>query len=134
MLYNLFYNLKNETGGAVANTLRPLSAKLYLFFLVMFNIVNWSAVYLISERASGQLLVLHYNVDFGPDWMGQASQLYVMPIIGTIFLALNLLLVLTLYRRSDIRVLSHFLLGGALVVNFFLVVALGPIYLINFVY
>ncbi|MFW5888661.1 MAG: hypothetical protein ACOCVY_03020 [Patescibacteria group bacterium] len=105
-----------------------------MFFLLVVNIAQWLVVYLIFDRASEQLLVLHYNVDFGPDRMGQASQLYIMPAIGTAVLFLNVLLLLFFYRRGDIRALSRFLLGAALAVNIFILMALGPIYLINFVY
>jgi hypothetical protein len=131
---NLIHNIKSNVAGAIRNVFRPLFVKVYFFILLAMNAVVWLSVYYISDRASGQLSVLHYNVDFGPDWMGRASQLYIMPVIGVAVLITNLFLLLMFYRRNDLRVLSHFLLGTALVVNFFLLMALGPIYLINFVY
>lgn len=130
----MIHNIKRNTAEAITNIFRPLSVKIYLFFLVVINAALWLSVYYIFNRASEQLLVLHYNVDFGPDWMGRASQLYIMPTIGTAVLITNLLLLLIFYRRGDIKTISHFLLGAALTVNFFLLAALGPIYLINFVY
>ena len=132
--YNFLYICKDGIVRSAVNIGGLLCVKIYLSLSAIFNAMMWLSVYYISTRTGDGLVVLHYNVDFGVDLMGNVERLYIMPGIGSGVLLINVLLLLFLYERSDIGFLSHFLLGSALIVNIVLLVSLGPIYLVNFVY
>tara|TARA_Y100000031_G_C8180467_1_gene366205 strand:+ start:458 stop:814 length:357 start_codon:yes stop_codon:yes gene_type:complete len=55
-------------------------------------------------RPTDELLVLHYTIHFGVDYIGKWSEVFVVPLIGLLFLLVNSALSWWFYRR--IRVLS----------------------------
>ena len=132
--YNFLYICKDRVVASVSSVIGLISVRIYLPLLVAINALTWITVYYITSRSNEELVVLHYNVDFGVDLMGSVERLYIMPGAGLFVLAVNIVLLLLLHRRRDIRFLAHFLLAPALIVNIILFISLGPIYLVNFVY
>lgn len=132
--YNFLYSRKNAFRGAVKDVAGLLSFKIYTPLILLVNIGTWSGVYFITDKMSEELAVLHYNVDFGVDKIGNASELYIMPAVGLAVFLVNSMLLFFLHRHRDIKFLSHFLWGTSLATNAIILIALGPVYLINFVY
>ncbi|MBI3256022.1 MAG: hypothetical protein HYZ63_03570 [Candidatus Andersenbacteria bacterium] len=63
------------------------------------NISAWLvAIYLFPKDRSAA--ILHYNTSVGIDFIGEGSQIQVIPLIGTALLVANVLLALLLRRVS----------------------------------
>ena len=84
-------------------------------------------------------MILHYNVDFGIDLIGNVRQIYIIPLIGLVIVLFNLILLSFAYRkniaperRDADKFLANLLLGSALFANFILLFSVASIYLINF--
>ena len=73
---------------------------------------------------------LHYNIYFGIDLLGPWYQIFLLPILGLIFLLINFLFGMAVYRRE--LILSYFLAGTSSFVQIIFVLAATFITLINF--
>lgn len=104
--------------------------RLYFIFILGSILFNWLVVYIINANLPENLAVLHYNIDFGVDLIGESRQLYTIPLLGTIFFVANLI-PLSLSFKKD-KFLSHIILTSTLIVNLILSISLGAIYLFNF--
>lgn len=118
-LYNFFHNwlfkpyLRNYT--------------LVIFF---FSTLNWLLAWRTSQMSGGQQLILHYNIKFGADRIGDPSNLYFLPAIGLAAYLLNL--IAANLQKSENNFLGHILLYSSLIFNLLILSALFSIYLINF--
>ncbi len=70
-------------------------------------------------------LALHFDAQGQVDRIGQRSELFVLPVIGLLVLAVNLLLGFLLYRRE--RVGAYLVWGSAAAVHVLLWLALGQL-------
>jgi len=107
-----------------------LSAVL-LAVALFFNILAWVGSYFLNNLIGPDLAVLHYNVVFGIDLVGDAGQLYLTPLLGLVVLIINFLLGALLKDNRD-RLIAMMLLSVALLVNIFCLIALYFSYIINF--
>jgi hypothetical protein len=130
--YEFFYSFRQKFSEGASYLLSFLFVRLYFIILLGLNLLIWISVYLINSGVSQDLIVLHYNVDFGVDLIGGVKRLFIIPILSLIVILINEILLFAFYRRKDFKFLAHLLLGGSLLVNLFLLIALGAIYLINF--
>ena len=130
--YDSLYLLRQRLFGAISYLSSYFFIRLYFIVLLGLNLFSWLVVYLININVSQDLVVLHYNVDFGVDLIGSVKRVYIIPFLGLIVILVNLILVLAFSRGRDFKFFSHLLLAASLVVNLFLLIALGSIYLINF--
>ncbi len=66
---------------------------------VIMNAANW---FLIVRKVgpTEELVYLHYNIYFGVDLIGRWYQLYIMPFIGTLIIALNAYIGFILFKRE----------------------------------
>ncbi len=107
-------------------------ARIYLILILFFNFLSWILVGFINYKAQGNLLILHYDVDFGVDLLGLASKLYIIPLLGLIFFLLNSVLLSVFLNFSEFKFLAHLILAATLLINLLLFASLGPVYLVNF--
>lgn len=107
-------------------------AKLYGVLLVLINILNWAAVFYIDKKITDEEIALHYNVDFGIDYYGDISNLYIIPLLGMIFILFNIIMLGLLVQQKDKPFLLHLLLGTALVSNLILLMSIVALFLVNF--
>ena len=84
---------------------------------------------LIFIRQSDVPIVLHYNVDWGVDYLSEVKSVFILPLVGLFILLFNNLLAIRLWSRSAI--LSYFLASTALVCQIFLALAGIALYIIN---
>lgn len=95
------------------------------------NAALWAASIFLARALGDGLAVLHYNVVFGIDLIGNSSQMYIMPLVALGIIVLNgVLASYFLYRRERVAVII--LNFAALVCNFYALVALYFSYLANF--
>jgi len=98
---------------------------------ILINILSWVGVYFLVKAIGTNLAVLHYNVVFGVDLVGDANQFYNLPLFGLIIIILNLLLAALLNKINE-RLVSFIFLTLAMIINIFCLLALYFSYIINF--
>jgi hypothetical protein len=76
---------------------------------------------LVTFFPNGENVPLHYNVNFGIDFIGASSQIYALPLVGLVLLMVNSFVGVWVWRRD--RVLSYFIGTGTLMVAVIVVVA-----------
>ena len=136
MLYSKFYErwyskrikLANMTGEFFS--FRP--NRVYLALTVLLQGLSWWLSYYIFKHLTGDLLVLHYNVDFGIDWVGDQSLIFYFPITGLLLLLLSVGLLFSFGPGRHFRIESHYLMAGVVLANTGMLTALVLVYLINF--
>ena len=102
------------------------------FSLVLGALVNlgmWIAVWRIVEPAS-RPIILHYNVYFGVDSIGDWRNVFLMPALAAAIFLVNAVLSRFFYYKE--RLASYLFAGMALLVQLLMAVGLGSIILINF--
>jgi hypothetical protein len=130
--YEHFYNWKKNLSLAFKALWHFRPSRFYLsFFVILQGIAWWQAIY-IFRHLSGNILVLHYNVNFGIDLVGNPSQIFFYPLYGLGIFLINLIIAMLSHRRFDFHTFVHLLLATALLFALFLNLALMFIYLINF--
>lgn len=106
--------------------------RVYLVFLISVNLSTWIFARYIDSNIDEKMIALHYSVDFGIDYYGNTSKIYVIPFLGLFIIVINSLLFNSISVYKDRRFLSHLLLSSAMVVNLILLASITMIYLINF--
>ena len=99
---------------------------------LLFQISAWWQAIFIYKHLSGQLLILHYNIDFGIDLVGEPWHIFLYPLYGLGIFLLNWTVSAFLHRRQYFRLFANLLLTAALLFGLFVSLALMFIYLINF--
>jgi hypothetical protein len=136
MSYSSFYARLHaggqKTGAALGAVIRFYPSRFYFAAIIFWQILAWLQAGYIFRNLTGDLLVLHYNVDFGVDLVGDPSRIFLYPLFGLIAWFAALILTALCYRQSSFKAIAHLLLGGAAVFGFFLSLALLSVYLINF--
>lgn len=84
------------------------------------------------SRINQDIAILHYNVDFGIDLIGNKKSFFVIPLLGLIFIILDKVVLLFLLKKNDFKFLAYFLLSFLLLLHIFLALAQYSIYSINF--
>jgi len=107
---------KNITNRLLIGSSLVLNIGLFLFFYFFIKQNNIP-------------IVLHYNVNWGVDYLGEVKSVFTLPIVGMIIFLLNGVLALKLWGEN--RTLSYFLTATTFLVQFFLVVSGIALYLIN---
>ena len=94
------------------------------------NLVDWGVLaYFI--RPVDFPIILHYNVYFGVDILGNWWEVYLLPGVGTFFWIINVILSYSFYRLKE-RIAAYLFLLGAFVIQIGLMIAIGSIIKINF--
>ncbi len=106
--------------------------KIYLFILILANFFLWIIAYNIFNRVSQDLIVLHYNVDFGVNLIGSVKTIFTIPLLGLMIIIFNFFIVLFFQHSKYFKFLSHLLLAPAIMAHLFLLASLASIYLVNF--
>ena len=94
------------------------------------NLANWIGL-AVFVKPVDYPIILHYNVYFGVDMLGDWRQVFILPGIGLLFFIANFYLSLYFYRRKE-RIASYLLLMATLMVQLSLVVASASLIIINY--
>lgn len=106
--------------------------KITLILSVLFNLINWGLIYYRFTRfLAGQeeSMILHYNIYFGIDKIGNWTSIYYLPLIGIAILLVNLLGGYLLYHKD--KLISYFFLSTALLAQILLILATFFIIVVN---
>lgn len=86
----------------------------------LLNLAAWA--YLgFSIRPTEELLILHYTIHFGIDFLGRWLSVFMVPLIGFLFGAMNTVILWWFWQRM--RVLSYVAIATTVVIQ----VALGGV-------
>ena len=129
-ILDFLYLSKSQAFDTLSDFFAPFYIKVYLAILIFLNLLNWVFVYYINKVVSQDLVVLHYNVNFGVNLIGSAGKIYTIPFLGLAFIILNVVLV-TNIRKQD-KFINHLLFFSLILANLFLLAATMSVYLVNF--
>lgn len=90
---------------------------------------NWAGL-IIFIHPVDLPIVLHYNVFFGVDLIGDWRQVFLLPAMGDIFFIINFVLAYIFYDRKE-RIASYLFLLASLFVQFGVAIAATSIILMN---
>lgn len=97
---------------------------------IILNAINWGLIaYFI--RPVDFLIVLHYNVYFGVDVIGDWWQVYLLPLIGLIILIANTILGYMFYQKKE-RLAAHLLMLATFIVQIGVTVGVAGLLAINY--
>lgn len=135
-----------EKSGKNRNFFSGLKSKFRLFFVqdyfrsyiviwlivlsFMSNFANWISIKIFIKPVNFPI-ILHYNVYFGVDMVGNRDRAYILPAIGLFLLLVNLLLSIYFYKRGE-RIASYLLLMAGLMSQLSLIIASVGIVVINY--
>lgn len=94
------------------------------------NLTDWSILGIWIKPVDFPI-ILHYNVYFGVDSVGDYRQAYLLPAIGLILFLINLVLALYFYKQKE-RIASYILLMAMLMIQLSLIIASVSVILINY--
>ncbi len=116
-------------GASVSEIFNSWQLRIALIVNLVLNLSLWVIALRINQIVSQQLVVLHYNVDFGVNYIGSVKMLYIIPLMSLIILVLNISVMAVL--RKEIY-FYYLLVSVSIICTLFLHVAIGTIYLVNF--
>lgn len=88
-------------------------------------------ILLFFVRSQQSIVIVHYNVYFGIDLIGDWGQIFIVPFIALIFTIVNTLLAQWFYGQKE-RIASYVLLLASLLVSMSSILACASIALINY--
>lgn len=131
-IYHDFYAFRDKFFYVSSEIFSVIQIKVYLSLALLLNICLWFFSWLFYRQVKEDLIILHYNVDFGVDLIGEPRNIFIIPLLGFFAIIFNFSLLFIFAKRSDFKMLSQLILIVSVLANIFLALSLGPIYLINF--
>ncbi len=97
---------------------------------IFVNLANWGFIaYFI--RPVDFPIILHYNIYFGVDVIGDWRQIYFLPAIGLLILSVNTVLGYLFYKQKE-RIAAHLLLLATFIVQVGVSIAVASLLIINY--
>jgi hypothetical protein len=97
---------------------------------IILNLVNWLLLWRFIKPIDSSI-ILHYNVYFGVDMIGNWKAAFILPGIGLMLFFINYLLAFYFYMKLE-RIACHILLMASLMVQMSLLIASLSVILINY--
>ncbi|KKP79642.1 MAG: hypothetical protein A2271_03285 [Candidatus Moranbacteria bacterium RIFOXYA12_FULL_35_19] len=101
-----------------------------LLFNFLANLSNWISLAIFINKA-GNNIILHYNVYFGVDNLGNWKQAFWLPAIGSFLFLINLYLAFFFYKSQE-RIASYVLLLASFMIQINLIIGGIGVILINY--
>lgn len=95
---------------------------------ILVNLAAWILVLFFLEKGKFNI-ILHYNVLFGVDFKGKPEQAFIIPLISLVIFFLNAIITKFVFKKE--KFIAYLLLSISLVCQFFAVIAIIAIILIN---
>ncbi len=130
--YARAYTAFQNSLDSLATLWQTPPVRIYLISIGLLQALVWWQAINIYQKVSGNLLILHYNIDFGVDLIGAPPKIFYYPLASLLLALLNIALATTFINRKYFRPLMHMLLLAAAVFTIFLSLALLTIYTVNF--
>lgn len=131
-IINFYYLAKQIVKEQLSFALSDLFVKIYLIIAFLLNILIWvGAKYIVATIGADQI-ALHYSVGFGIDYYGDAGRIYIIPLLGLLFIFMNFILYIIVDKYKDKNFIAHILFSSTVVTNTILLMSMLSIYIINF--
>ncbi|MCK9379213.1 MAG: hypothetical protein M0P97_03690 [Candidatus Moranbacteria bacterium] len=101
-----------------------------LLAILILNLASFIILTIFIEKSSSPV-ILHYNVYFGVDLIGDWWQIYIMPAMGLFFALVNLFLALYFYGQKE-RIASYCLMLASFIIEAGILISSILIALINY--
>jgi hypothetical protein len=123
--------MRDLFGGFTSLIFKDGFFQIVVGFSALINIGIWAFLYLEFSPFgnSEDVLPLHYNIYFGVDLVGAWSRIFVLPLVGAIFIVVNFLIADIIYLRD--KVIGYFLAGTGLFIQILLFGAVFMVAMIN---
>jgi len=81
---------------------RDLWIRVCTVFAIIFHLAIWLLIFLKIMPISRDLefLSLHYNIYFGVDLVGPWYDVFIIPVLGLVFMLLNIFLIFFFYKKE----------------------------------
>ena len=86
----------------------------------LLNIIHWLILY-IKIKPSETSLLLHYNVVYGPDFIGSSLYIYWIPLLALVLLITNAVSAAVFYKREKLA--AHFISFASIAVQIVFLIA-----------
>ena len=127
-----WYLFREKTASAFRALFAWRHSWIFLAINLLFVTVLFAGAWQIFSNFKEEIFVLHYNIDFGVDWVGDKSLIFWPAGIGGGMLIIDFLVLLFVSKRQDYKFLSWFLWSGLTICEMFLLASLFADYLFNF--
>jgi hypothetical protein len=131
-LYERFYSWRTNVGASLSEFFAYLPNRFYLAFSLLLQAISWFLSYYIYKNLTGNLLVLHYNVDFGINWIGDANNIFYFPLVSLAILFISLIVLFIFGPNKHFRFQSNVIMSAVILSNLGMLSALVLVYLMNF--
>ncbi len=101
-----------------------------LLTTLLLQIVSFVVLFFFVPSQQS-IVIVHYNVYFGVDLIGEWAQIFIIPTISLVFVITNTLLAQWLYYQKE-RIASYVLLLASILVSLGSVLACSGIAFINY--
>lgn len=120
-------HFKNKGGSFFQNTI-------VRFSLIIGTLLHAAGLLILLAFVNPQQssVILHYNVYFGVDVIGDRIQIFLLPSIATLFFVMNIFLAKWLYDSRKERIAGYVLLLTSIMIGLGLVLAVSSIAMINY--
>jgi len=125
-----FYAFRRETGERFLDLVSMPWLKLLLSLNAAALVLISIAVFAVMRQSTQDLLILHYNVSTGVDFIGGGSNLAVFPVLSFLFFLFNT--GISLVIKKERKFAAYFLQAGCLACNLVFLLSLALIYVVNF--
>lgn len=127
-----FHHFKYRTRDDFSRLLERDIVKKLAWGILGANILSWILAILLSKRLKDSLAVLHYNIDFGIDLVGEPWRLLALPAFLSIITLADLVFLLVFSRKQSFRFVAMFIAGSLSFICFLVLLAFIALYSINF--
>lgn len=101
-----------------------------LVFNFLTNLTNWLILTIFINKTQGNI-ILHYNVYFGVDNLGNWKQSFLAPAVGLFLFLVNFSLAFFFYKNKE-RIASYSLLLASVIIQINLIISSVSVILINY--
>lgn len=130
--YERFYSWRVKVSASVGEFFSYIPNRVYVALSLIFQAFSWFFSYYIYKNLTGTLLVLHYNVDFGINWIGDSYNIFYFPAVSFLIFLLSMVVLLIFGPGKYFRFQSNLIMISVLMSNLGMLSALLLVYLINF--
>ncbi len=95
---------------------------------LLINIIHWIILY-IKIKPNQSDILLHYNVVYGADFIGNSLYLYWIPLLALIFLLTNITAAIFFYNKEKLA--SYFISFATVAVQIIFLVATIVLIIVN---
>jgi len=131
---------KNQENASLKFKIRPFFnqgffgnniVRCILLALAVLDIANWITLAIFINSGRSYSIILHYNVYFGVDLVGEWWQSYLAPATATVLTLLNVFLAWRFYEKKE-RIASYVLLLASIMIQLSSAIAVASVVLINY--